>query len=395
MIKLLLTFFAFALAQGPVQNPFDSALAWQPKTNLQQSFDADFMVMMATMFPQSDLALRKAGPGYQSAVDRQNFVKRLYLLLLLNPPKFRQEKAELKEARYDNATQSVSYLMRGRRWMVDFTGIPAEDVVKFLSGGTSIVQKRTAASHGARITKDGQIIEVKLSGLKSIHAVVYGLLGRHLGVNIPLGGYGNYAINNSYRIGPDGTPIDQNGSKTQHGHVYLYAQTYGKKPDLRSVLLIGIEPAGPGYKSMFNVVHNAASARKDSTLDPSLTNSKKWRHSGIAFQPADYNGMLTSMDIHAILQWENACKKFLSLPINVQQRFMAKWLRQPAKSLVDRHEEVMKDIFDASRQDDEKPALFSQQQVQPQLPMKPPQLVRPKLPRNIVRAPRVVQHPAA
>lgn len=408
MIKLLLAFFAFAFAQGPVQNPFDPALAWQPKTDIKQSLDADLMVMMATIFPKSELAVRQAGPGYQSAVDRQNFAKRLYLLLLLNPPKFRQEKAELKEARYDTDTQSVSYLMRGRRWMIDFTGMPAEDVVKFLTGNTNISFNRTFASHGAHIDKNGYIIEDKLTGLKTYRTFTYGILKRHKGVNIPLGGYGNFAINNSYRIGADGTPIDQNGnpikSKIQHGHVYIYAQTYGKKPipdqnkiNLRSVLLIGIEQAAPGYKSMFKVAHDVTSGFKDSTLDPSLTHSVKWRHSGIAFQPADYNGMLTSMDIHAILQWENACKKFLSLTIDVQQRFMEKWLRQPAQSLVDKHDEIMKDIFDASRQGGDKPTLTQQQQVQvqPQLPMKPPQWVRPKLPRNIVRPPRVLQHPAA
>ena len=386
MIKLLLTFFALAFAQGPAQNSFDPVLAWRPKTDIKQSLDADFMVMMATMFPKSELAVRQAGPGYQSAVDRQNFAKRLYLLLLLNPPKFRQEKAERKEARYDTDTQSVSYLMRGRRWMIDFTGMPAEEIVKFLSGGAPIIQKRTAASHGANITKHGQIVEVKLSGVKSIHAVVYGLLGRHLGVNLPLGGYGNFAVNNSYLIGADGTPIDQNGSpiksNIQHGHVYIYAQTYKTKPDTRSVLLIGIEPSGPGKKSMFNVAHNVASASKDSTLDPSLTNSKKWRHSGIPFQPADYNGMLTSMDINAILQWENACKKFLSLPIDVQQRFMEKWLRMPAQSLMDKHDEIMKDIFDASRQVVEKPKMEQQ-------------WVRPKLPYFGVQAPRTDQRPAA
>ncbi len=357
-----------AFAAQP-RNPFDPDLAWKQKTDIKESLDADFMVMIATMFPHSDLAQIKNA----SAIDRQNFVKRLYLLLLLNPPKFRPEKAELDQAQYDSQTQSVSYLMRGRRWMIDISGMLSEEFVKFLSGGKNIVNKRSAASHGASMTKNGQIVEVKLSGLKSGHALFYGLLGRHLGIDIPLGGYGNFSWNKSYRIGADGTPTDQNGkpipSKIQHGHVYMYAQTFKKTDNPKSVLLIGIEQSAPGHKSMFNVVHDIASASKDSSLDPSLTNSNKWRYSGIAFQPADYNGMLSSVDIHAILQWENACKKFLTLSESIQQQFMEKWLRVPAQELVKRHKEIMKDIFDTSFQNIASPIKQERQWLRPKMPL--------------------------
>ena len=376
MIYLFFAYFTVLSAQQPENNPFNPDLAWKPKTDIQESFDADFMVMMATMFPKSYLAGHKIGSGYKSAVDRQDFVKRLYLLLLLNPPKFRLEKAELNQAKYDHQTQSVSYLMRGRRWMIDFTGIPAEDVFNFLTGSANISFNRTFASHGAHINKNGYIIEDKLTGVKTYQTFTHGILKRHKGVNIPLGGYGNFAINKSYLIGADGRPVDPAGkilkSKIQHGHVYTYVQTFGRKPvpdkatpDIRSVLLIGIEPAAPGYKSMFKVEHNAASGFKDSTLDPSLTNSKKWRHSKISIQPADYNGMLTSMDINAVLQWEHACKRFLSLPLDVQHRFMEKWLRLPAQQLSDQRNEIMKDIFDESRQDIQKPTLLPKKQQQP------------------------------
>ncbi len=392
MIRLFLALFLIAQAHAQ----FDPQLAWQPKKDITQSYRADLMVMMATMFPQSKLAQAQAGPGYQSAVDRQNFTKRLYLLLLLNPPKFRQEKQPLDQARYDSTTQSVSYLMRGRRWKVDVTGMPAEDVLKFMTAGKPISFFRTFASHGAHIDKQGYIIEDKLTGLKTYQTFTHGLRKRHIGINIPLGGYGDPAINNSYLIGADGTPIDPNGrplkSKIQHGHVYMYVQTFGKYPvpnkpnqDIRSVLLIGIEPAAPGYKSMFKVEHNVASGFKDSTLDPSLTNSLKWRHSGISFQPADYNGMLTSLDINAVLQWENACKKFLSLPTDVQENFMAKWLNAPAQKLADNHDEIMKDIFDAARQ---------QPQTIPvdirKMPVKNPDWRRtsPSIPSNVLRQDR-------
>lgn len=143
---------------------------------------------------------------------------------------------------------------------------------------------------------------------------------------------------------------------------------------------------------MFKVEHNAASGFKDSTLDPSLTNSKKWRHSGITIQPADYNGMLTSMDINVVLRWEHACKRFLSLPLDVQHRFMEKWLRLPAKQLVDQHNEIMKDIFDASRQDNPNPTLLAKKKQQsthqqntpddqkPMIPSKQNQWVQPSPP---------------
>lgn len=350
----------------PIKSKFDPALAWQPKSDLKQSFEADFMVMMATMFPNSPASRNPESPGYLQAKQKEDFVKRMYLLLLLAPPVFIPSKQPVVAGSYDTATQSVSYLMRGRRWNIDITGVPAESVVTDLTGGAPITFFRTFASHGAHINKSGQIIEDKLSGLKTIQTFTHGLKKRHIGINIPLGGYGNPAINNAYLIGEDGTPL--NGSSTpknfqevQHGHVYMYAQTFGEnsvpsyiakylspqksKTKLRSILLLGIEPAAPGQKSMFGVEHNIQSGFKDSTVDPSLTNSKKWKHSGIAFQPADYGGMVSYVDAYKIGIWKNACNAFLKLPQAQQQAFMAKWLRLPARNLVQGQKQMLAEIF--------------------------------------------------
>ncbi|MBW8309084.1 MAG: hypothetical protein K0M45_05540 [Candidatus Paracaedibacteraceae bacterium] len=356
---------ALTVCQAQVQKSslnFDPGVAWQPKTDPTQSFDADFMVMLATMFPGSEMSKNPQSPGWQQAKDKQDFVKRLYLLMLFNPPVFIAEKQPVNAGNYDVATQSVSYLMRGRRWNIDITGVTAEDIVKSLSGGTPIITYRTAATHGASIKKDGQIVEDKLSGIKSIKALTHGIQHRHLGIDIPLGGYGNPAINNQYLISENGGALNNKAlQKIQHGHVYLYAQTFGNGPtppyvlrylnpqhsakNIRSVLLVGIEQSAPGKKSMFGVGHSAASGFKDSTLDPSITNSKKWKHSGIRYQPADYGGMVTYVDAEKIHTWQQACKIFLSWPEAEQKAFMAKWLKLPARQLVHSRNQMMAEIF--------------------------------------------------
>ncbi|AIK95490.1 hypothetical protein ID47_00030 [Candidatus Paracaedibacter acanthamoebae] len=96
---------------------------------------------------------------------------------------------------------------------------------------------------------------------------------------------------------------------------------------------------------MFGVGHSAASGFKDSTLDPSITNSKKWKHSGIPYQPADYGGMVTYVDADKIHNWQQACKIFLSWPEAHQKAFMAKWLRLPARQLFHSRNQMMAEIF--------------------------------------------------
>jgi hypothetical protein len=364
-VNILSSLMALTVCQAQIQKPsiaFDPVLAWQPKVDLKQSFEADLMVMLATMFPGSKASIDPQSPGWQHAKDKQDFVKRLYLLMLLNPPVFIPDKQPVNAGNYDVATQSVSYLMRGRRWNIDITGVAAEDIVKSLSGGTPIITYRTAATHGASIKKDGQIVEDKLSGVKSIKALTHGLQHRHLGIDIPLGGYGNPAINNQYLISENGGALNNKAlQKIQHGHVYMYAQTFGNGPtpayvlrylnpqqspkNIRSILLVGIEQSAPGKKSMFGVEHSAASGFKDSTLDPSITNSKKWKHSGIPFQPADYGGMVTYVDTPKIHNWQQACKIFLSWPEAQQKAFMAKWLKVPARQLVHSHNQLMTEIL--------------------------------------------------
>ncbi|AIK95492.1 hypothetical protein [Candidatus Odyssella acanthamoebae] len=233
-LSIFSSLMAFTVCQAQVQKPsiaFDPVLAWHPKVDLKQSFEADLMVMLATMFPDSEASRNPQSPGWQQSKDKQDFVKRLYLLMLFNPPVFIPEKQPVNAGNYDVATQSVSYLMRGRRWNIDITGITAEDVVKSLSGGTPIITYRTAATHGASLKKDGQIVEDKLSGVKSIKALTHGLQHRHLGIDIPLGGYGNPAINNQYLINENGGALNNKAlQKIQHGHVYMYAQTFGNGP---------------------------------------------------------------------------------------------------------------------------------------------------------------------
>jgi len=314
------------------------------------------------MFPGSDTSKNPQSPGWQQAKDKQDFVKRLYLLMLFNPPVFIPDKQPVNAGNYDVATQSVSYLMRGRRWNIDITGVTAEDMVKSLTGGTPIITYRTAATHGASIKKDGQIVEDKLSGIKSIKAVTHGIQHRHLGIDIPLGGYGNPSLNNQYLINENGGALNNKAlQKIQHGHVYFYAQTFGNGPipsyvlrylnpqqsakNIRSVLLVGIEQSAPGKKSMFGVGHSAASGFKDSTLDPSITNSKKWKHSGIPYQPADYGGMVTYVDAEKIHTWQQACKIFLSWPEAQQKAFMTKWLKLPARQLIHSWPQMMAEIF--------------------------------------------------
>lgn len=357
---------AHANNMGTTVPAFDPVLAWAPKKDLSESLEADYMVLLATLFPDNTIARNPGLPGYQQAIDRQNFMKRLCLLLLLAPPVFVPPRQPITAADYDQDTQSASYLMRGRRWSVDITGASAEAVVSALTGNAPIISYRTAATHGASIKKDGQIVEDKLSGLKSIKAITHGLRKRHLGVDIPLGGYGNPALDNQYIISATGGSLNDPAQKIQHGHVYMYAQTFGTAPipayimpylspqptaqNLRSIILIGLETSAPGKKSMFGVGHTASSGFKDSTLDPSLTNSRKWRHSGIAFQPADYGGMVSYMDTYKLRLWHQACRFFLSWPVAKQKAFMAKWLKLPAAALVQQHNQIISEIFYREKQ---------------------------------------------
>ncbi|WP_010301272.1 hypothetical protein [Candidatus Odyssella thessalonicensis] len=357
---------AHANNRGTTGPAFDPVLAWAPKKDLTESLDADYMVLLATLFPDNAIARNPGLPGYHQAIDRQDFMKRLCLLLLLAPPVFVPPRQPIAAADYDQDTQSASYLMRGRRWNVDITGASAEAVVAALTGNAPIISYRSAATHGASIKKDGQIVEDKLSGIKSIKAITHGLRKRHLGVDIPLGGYGNPALDNQYIISATGGSLNDPTQKIQHGHVYMYAQTFGTAPipayimpylspqqaaqNLRSIILIGLETSAPGKKSMFGVGHTASSGFKDSTLDPSLTNSRKWRHSGIAFQPADYGGMVSYVDTYKLRLWHQACRFFLSWPVAKQKAFMAKWLKLPAAALVQQHEQIISEIFYREKQ---------------------------------------------
>lgn len=348
---------------------------WKQKSDQSQGFDDDFIAMIQTMFPTNAMRAEVCKNPQQKVsgqvVRRENFIKRMSLLLLMNPPLFRPSGTKTGWPIYDKDIPCSSYLMRGGRWNIDITGSKAGDVLKILTDyDSSILESRIAASHGAIMEKNGTLVEEKLSGLKAYKAILHGLWKRHFGLNIPLGGYGNPAYNGKYTINFDGTALSD--KKTQHGHVYMFLRTFGKSPvpgfirdllesrqdiqinatDVRSIILLGIEPSAPGKKSMFAIKHSTASAFKNTKSDPSLTNSQKWQKLDIPLQPQSYGGIISYICQKDIEDWEKACQLLLSLSPHMQRQFFTAWLRLSADELQKRRDQMLQDLESYAQQDE-------------------------------------------
>ena len=395
---------------------------WEQKRSWEEETEADFNAAIRTMFANAD-------PHDQDLTARQTFLKKLFLLMIINPPKVayqEPQKPSVKKAtiqalpdrtyQYDRKIPLATYLMHGRRILVYI--LNGKDFAGQLLGKGELAKtydKRIAASHGTTY-KNGYVDEVKLGGLiGSAKNLAYGVMGQHKFVNIPLGGYMHWAKTTvplpgkeakktnmsqivEYQIGRDGSAIlskeqflhnvcgaqaknkksSQHTSynchqefekiwpavqahlkKIQHGHVYVFTRDFGKQlvndrvkekyfPNAQSQkaqkletssLLIGIEGSMPGRKNMFGHTHDAKSADKDSTLEPSILNGKKFERltdysydDGPDKIPLGYGGTVIFLDKKEIQKWQQQWNKINKIGFN-QETYFEENLKKTAAAL--------------------------------------------------------------
>jgi hypothetical protein len=307
------------LGQGPVAHEpvLSSKIAaddWEPTVDRTTQMARDVTFFYATLFPDPSrqLVLLKAAaddkPPRKGLLERSELVAsseinrilgRLFVTMAFGGLKFctaPNRVADLKDWPWSLATA----LSHGQR--VDFAlhGADSGDLYALLVKGS--VPKdfkdpypRLAASHGFR-WQDGRLQEVKYKGMSLIYAVTDGLKGRHHGIDVAFGGLGN-PRKDGFLVGPKGTALDpgrgyQMVEKLQQGHLFMHHVVHGKAgPDQEGALMVGLETSAPGAMNMYGVVHDARSAHKDPTLNPSVNGGQKLQKLLLADAPAEIGGL--------------------------------------------------------------------------------------------------------
>lgn len=229
-------------------------------------------------------------------------------------------------------------LCHGSRILIRLDGVSCSEFTNFLLLGDAQANEgdvpspfftRWAASHAVGFHEPAdQLYEHKLTltqGLKNLDA---GMKSKHLGLDLPVGGFANRAPIDSDKmcIGPAGVPYRTKkvaGSKQvvfangiQHGHLYLRRDDFGNArggTEHVSSILLGIENSAPQKESFFCPKHTAA-AKKHKTSAFGTRKWKDYRKGGLKV-PADTGGMHVRIDTAAFEALQELCESVqLSLP---------------------------------------------------------------------------------
>lgn len=221
----------------------------------------------------------------------------------------------------------ASSLCHGGRtiFLIEKNNNGSEVIEYFFKKNYELLYNREAASHKVESNSSGFISEKKIlveaafDWLFSQFNVKY---SPHFGMNIPLGGIGNYWSNGEVRVGSQGygekgslgNKVDKD--PLQHGHLYVrYDQLDGNY----SSMLIGLEEEAPNYKGMFaNKVHNFLNALETPSI--SVCGGAKWSklESQLGDQiPNNYGGKAVFFDKYPDLKLFEKIGKF---NLNLQKK---------------------------------------------------------------------------
>jgi hypothetical protein len=305
-------------APEPVLSSKISAADWEPTKDLKTQLARDVTFFNATLFPdlsRQNVLVNAAAhdkPPKKGILELEDLKQssqiswilgRLFVAMAFGGLKYCTAPNAVTELK-DWPLSLATALSHGQR--VDFAlhGANAGDLYALLVTGS--VQKnfqdpypRSAASHGFQ-WQDGKLQELKYKGLNLVYAVTDGLLGRHHGVDVAFGGLGNTRWD-GFIVGPKGTALDparayQPVDNRQQGHLFMHHVVHGKAgPDQEGGLMVGLETSAPGAKNMYGVVHDASSARKDPTLNPSVNGGQKMQKLLLTDAPAEIGGLWVNL----------------------------------------------------------------------------------------------------
>ena len=262
--------------------------SWNNKAKpLDAQFKEEIKLFFNTLFPDAQKASQIQATSQEKILELKKieFLKRLFIALPWTKyaPTENASPEELKDWPFSLA----SLLGRGGRVLVVASDKNISPVFEFLMEGEApltspsspsspkIYFKRTLASHGISTRKsDGYVIETKLKGLKGMPKNLgAGIQGRHLGINIPMGGLGSPQVDGML-VGMGGSSIHPTTGRTvekrQHGHIYIH-----HKPTA-GAFLVGIEPSAYGFHTMFGAKHTVQGGFGSSAEEISLTGASKW-----------------------------------------------------------------------------------------------------------------------
>lgn len=334
--------------------------------SVMKQFKADIIIFYNSLFPSNDLqnqtlSCQKSpktckNDKFLLELERQDFLKRVILVLADAPLKFSQEgnnQSTAKEWSYPLAAA----LTHGQRIVFDLYGVgDGNPFYNLLLAGSpfkknKIDMTRTAASHGfsSAIVK-GQVVvhEEKLRGFQgTLKNFKIGLKGQHKGVNIALGGLGNPDKDN-LMIAPEGYRYNPKNHKIlsdiQHGHVYMQVAKFSKD---RAAMMLGIEGSTPncrGCEDMYGHKHTAKSGFQKSTGLASITGGEKMqpllKNRGCP-APAMYGGMWVKINEQDMNHLTRLFRAVFSKPLAEQKELFKKLLQ----STVPQAQTILKQSF--------------------------------------------------
>lgn len=330
--------------------------------SLTKQFTADIVVFFNTMFPSNEReksihTCKRALAPQQKSQDcldkklmledeRQNFVKRLFLILADAPLQFTETANNIPSLKTWPYPLAVA-LSHGQRILFDMEIGDGNTLYNLLLTGDfskipQIDMTRLGASHGfnaEELNGKLEIKEKKLGGLKNLPKnMLLGITGKHRGVNIAIGGVGNPDKFNQ-EIAPEGFRYD-NSTKTvspkiQHGHAYLQVSNFSKN---RSALMVGIEGSMPctTCSNMYGNKHTAKSGFVSSENLPSIMGGQKMlpllKERQCAF-PAPIGGMwIKGIDKEYLDHINKLFQTVLQMPIEDQEKLFKELLVADAES---------------------------------------------------------------
>ncbi|MBM3632726.1 MAG: hypothetical protein FJX03_03335 [Alphaproteobacteria bacterium] len=318
--------------------------------SLTKQFTADIVVFFNTMFPSNEReksihTCKRAIPAQQKSQacldkklmiedERQNFVKRLFLILADAPLQFTEQANNIPSLKTWPYPLAVA-LSHGQRILFDMEIGDGNTLYNLLLTGDfskipQIDMTRLGASHGfsaEMLNGKLEIKEKKLGGLKNLPKnMMLGITGKHRGVNIAIGGVGNPDKFNQ-EIAPEGFRYDNStktvSPKVQHGHAYLQVSNFNKN---RSALMVGIEGSMPctTCSNMYGNKHTAKSGFVSSENLPSLMGGQKMlpllKERQCAF-PAPIGGMwVKGIDKEYLDHLNKLFQTVLQMPIGDQEK---------------------------------------------------------------------------
>lgn len=167
-------------------------------------------------------------------------------------------------------------------FIIDKSKLNGRSVMEyFFEKDYSLLYKRPTASHKVEATKSYLfekkiVFEAAMDWFKNLFDVES---SPHYGMNIPLGGIGNYWPNKIFKIHDRGHADKGKNNNLdldplQHGHLYV---RYDELENFQfGSILLGIEEDAPNYKGMFSKkVHNFLNALEAPTT--SVCGGAKWK----------------------------------------------------------------------------------------------------------------------